>query len=188
MRRVLLCLLCLAAALLAGCGALAPRVEDLPPRPARDTIAAFTLEGRVAARQGETRNQANFSWRHVADSDAILLTTALGQGVAELTRDARGARLLTADRQTAEAPDWEGLSARVFGFALPLSELPRWLLGDVGHALRDAAGRPQQAWANGWDIRYLDYESPAADALPALVELRRDDIELRLKVDAWLLE
>lgn len=157
-------------------------------RPARATVAAFAADGRLAARQAETRSHVNFSWRHQRDSDDILLTTPLGQGIAELTRDARGARLVTADRQTAEAADWEGLSAQVFGFALPLSTLPRWLLADVAATVRDAAGRPQQALVDGWDIRYLAYESPAADALPTLVEFRRDDIELRLKVDEWRLD
>ena len=178
----------MAAALLVGCEALAPRDGEIAARPARAAIATFAIDGRVAARQGETRNHANFSWRHGRDRDDILLTTPLGQGVAELARDVRGARLVTADRQTAEAADWEGLSAQVFGFALPLSSLPRWLLGDVRDAERDAAGRPQQARVDGWDIRYLDYESAAADALPTLVEFRRDDIELRLKVDEWRLD
>ena len=163
-----------------------PAREAAPvARPARDGIAAFSFSGRVAARQGERRHYANIDWRHAAAADEILLTTPLGQGVAELVRDTRGARLVAADGQVTEAPDWEGLSARVFGFALPLADLPRWLLGDVAPAARDERGRPLAAMAAGWDIRYLDYESPAADALPVLIELRRDDIELRLKVDAW---
>lgn len=157
-------------------------------RPARKAIVAFGIDGRLSARQGEERSSANLAWRHDPAVDSILLTTPLGQGVAELTRDARGARLLTADRQTVEAADWEGLSARVFGFTLPLSALPRWLVGDVAAAQRDELGRPRHAVVDGWDIRYLAYESPAAQALPTLVEFRRDDIELRLKVDEWRLE
>ena len=116
------------------------------------------------------------------------MTTPLGQGIAQLDRDARGARLVTADREEVTAPDWESLSARVFGFALPLAGMPRWLLGDVSPTLRDKFGRPQAARVDGWDIRYLDYESDAADALPVLVEMQHDDIELRMKVDAWRLE
>lgn len=157
-------------------------------RPARSAITAFGVDGRLAARQGDKRNYANLTWRHEPAADSILLTTPLGQGVAELVRDARGARLVTADRQTVEAADWEGLSAEVFGFSLPLSALPRWLVGEVAATERDSLGRPRQAFAEGWDIRYLDYESPAADALPILVEFRRDDIELRFKVDEWRLD
>ncbi|CAG0998900.1 Outer-membrane lipoprotein LolB [Rhodocyclaceae bacterium] len=164
------------------------RPEDLPVRPARVQVAAFAVDGRFSARQGETRHHANFSWHHAADRDEILITTPLGQGVAELVRDARGARLVTADRQTVEAEDWESLSARIFGFPLPLSGLPRWLPGDVPARSLDDRGRPETALAEGWTIRYLDYESDAPDALPVLVEFQREDMELRLKVDAWQLD
>lgn len=156
-------------------------------RPERAQILAFSLDGRVAAHREQNHHYANISWRHTAADDDIVITTPLGQGVAQLSRDAAGARLRTADRREVAAADWEDLSAQVFGFALPLAGLPRWLLGDVTPTRRDERGRPVTAVAEGWDIRYLGYESDAADALPVLVEFRRDDIELRLKVDSWQL-
>lgn len=180
--------LCLAAGLLAGCEALPVRGNSLVLRPVPANIAAFSFDGRLSVRRGETSHHANIAWRHTPDADEILLTTPLGQGVAELTRDVRGARLVGADRQVFEAPDWEALSARLFGFELPLSGLPRWVLGDVPSAGRDGNGRPVGARVAGWDIRYLDHESDAPGALPVLIEFRRDDIELRLKVDEWHLE
>lgn len=176
------------AALLAGCEALPLRPGEISPRPARAGISAFSLDGRVMARQEQTRHYANIAWRHTDAADDILVTTPLGQGVAELSRDATGARLVSADKRVAAAADWEGLSAQVFGFALPLAGMPHWLLGNVVPTQRDDLGRPLAALADGWDIRYLDYESAAADALPVLVEFRRGDIELRLKVDSWQLD
>lgn len=145
------------------------------------------MDGRVAAHRGDTHHYANISWRHAPAGDDIVLTTPLGQGVAQLSRSAEGARLKVADGRVVAAADWEELSARVFGFALPLEGMPRWLLGDVAATQRDGKDRPQTALANGWVIRYLGYESDAADALPVLVDFRRDDIEVRLKVDSWQL-
>jgi outer membrane biogenesis lipoprotein LolB len=37
----------------------------------------------------------------------------------------------------------------------------------------------------GWSIEYLGYESAAPDALPILMRARRDEVDLRLKVDSW---
>lgn len=156
-------------------------------RPSRSDIPAFSFDGRVAARQETTQHYANISWRHTRETDDIVLTTPLGQGVAELVRDAGGARLKSADGRSVSAAGWEELSSRVFGFALPLDGMPRWLLGDVATARRDAQGRPLAAQADGWDIDYHAYESEAADALPTLVEFRRGDIDVRLKVDTWQL-
>ncbi len=180
--------------LLSGCSLLpsfGPEMSDMPPRAVtvRSTIAAFSMVGRIAVHQGERHYASNISWQHAAESDEMLFTTPLGQGIAELIRSPDGARLTTADHREFVAADWESLAARVFGIELPLSTLPRWLLADVPVAAqevaRDEAGRPQHMRIDGWWIGYADYESAAAEALPTLIELRRDDIEVRLKIDEW---
>jgi len=137
------------------------------------TIESFAIDGRIAVQQGQTRHYANIAWQHDAGHDAILLSTPLGQGVAQLSRDDTGARLVTTDRGEITAPDWEGLATRILGARLPLNDLPKWL-----------AGRPPEP-ASGWRVEYLDYESEAPDALPTLIELKHEDIEVRLKIDDW---
>jgi outer membrane lipoprotein LolB len=159
------------AAWLAACAQLPPggSISRKPP-----ALTHFELDGRISVRQSQSRQSGNISWRHDTTGDEILLTTPLGQGVAELTRDASGARLVTADRREFAAGDWEGLAEQVFGARLPLNDLPAWV---AGHA-------PPRA--SGWQVEYLEYQSEAADALPTLIEIRRDEIELRLKVSEWI--
>lgn len=173
------------SAMIGGC-TLLPSTGELPPRPLRSAIEAYSLSGRISVRQGEVRYAANIAWQHDSSRDEILLSTPLGQGIAELTRDAAGARLITSDRREFGAPDWEELSVRVFGFALPLTLLPRWVVADAPDgARRDAAGRPQHFSDDGWAVDYRDYEGEAAHALPQLIEIRRDEVEVRLKIDEW---
>lgn len=188
LRALALCLL------LGGCSLLPPAAQDqnLAPRPARDSIAAFAIDGRIAVRHSEHNYVSGITWQHAAKRDEMLLTTPLGQGIAELVRDKDGARLTMSDRREITAADWDELSVKVFGFPLPLSALPRWLVADVPaqaqQLIRDDAGRPQRLRIDGWEITYGSYESAAADALPTLVEMHRDDpdaIELRLKIDSW---
>ncbi len=174
------------SAMIGGCALLQPPAAALAPRPPGAAIEAYTLSGRISVRQGEVRHASNLVWEHDASRDEILLSTPLGQGIAELTRDAGGARLLTSDHREFSAPDWESLSARIFGFTLPLSMLPRWVLADApGSAKRDAAGRPAHFSERGWQVDYGDYETDAPNALPQLIEIRRDDIDVRLKIDEW---
>lgn len=123
-------------------------------------------------RQGEVRHHARIDWRHTLTTDEILLATPLGQGLAELTRDATGARLILADRRHFAADNLSALSRQVFGFALPLETSARWLLGDT-------------AVTEGWRVTIVERESAAADALPTVIELERDDIVVRLKIDEW---
>lgn len=130
----------------------------------------FSLEGRLAIRTQANRYHVQLVWQHAQVRDEILITTPLGQGIAELTRDASGARLTMADRQQRIASDWEALSAQVFNVSLPLTGLPRWIFG-----------HPPPA-TSGWKCQILSVE----EGLPKQIHLERDDIELQLIVDKWL--
>jgi outer membrane lipoprotein LolB len=156
------------ALFLAGCAAV-PVVSQHPAAP---DISQFSFLGRLAVRQGETRYHVNVDWHHDARRDEILLTTPLGQGVAEIVRDAAGARLTLADKRSFVADDWSALSRQVFGFPLPLNASARWLVGDI-------------TATEGWRVTVIERESAAAEALPTVIELERDDIAVRLKIDEW---
>lgn len=196
MRRLLLTLvLPLTLSTLLGACAQLPGLTALDPGsarpPTRINTTGYRLAGRIAVRQGQQHHAANLTWQHSTDRDEILLTTPLGQGVGELTRDQAGAKLTTADKREFRAPDWQSLSAQVFGLALPLSALPRWLLAEVASdalgVKRDGLGRPMRMLVHDWQIAYLEYQGETSDALPSLIELKHDDIEVRLKVDEWQL-
>ncbi|MFN4148777.1 MAG: lipoprotein insertase outer membrane protein LolB [Rhodocyclaceae bacterium] len=154
---------------LAGCAA----VPITPPRPAGADISRFALAGRLTVRQAETRHHVDIDWRHTPEGDRILLTTPFGQGVAELARDEVGARLMLADGRRFEADDWNELARKMFGVALPLEGATRWLLGDLSET-------------GGWRVMIRERENDAAEGLPTLIELERDDIAVRFKIDEWL--
>ncbi|HEY6896403.1 MAG TPA: lipoprotein insertase outer membrane protein LolB [Rhodocyclaceae bacterium] len=178
-----------AALLLALCfplGACELLPQSVPTTLLRPQMAAgFNLDGRLSLQRGETAYHVGIQWRHSIDEDEILLNGPLGQGVAELRRDLAGVHLRSADGREAHGSDWEALSAQVLGVPLPLGGLSHWLLGEAVVELRDEQGRPRRASADGWQIDYLEYASDAADALPTLVEMNRDDIKARLRIDGW---
>lgn len=191
------------ACLLSGCAsvqtqtdlesaaAALPSSPLLLSRPPRVHIAAFDIEGRISVRQGDKRNIVHFDWHHDATQDRLLLTTPLGQGLAELSRDDHGAHLQLSDRRTFEAADMEALAQRLFGMHLPLSRLPEWIVGQVVPPTEqnqdDTMGRPQWRQIDGWRITYMDYESASAHALPVLIDMQQfaEDIDVRLKIDRW---
>lgn len=180
----------IAAALsLAACAPLPAGDELAEPRPARETIRHFTLLGRVAVTDGEHSHAVRVDWRHAPEHDTILISTPFGQGLARLTRDASGALLETADDERHRAADLDSLSARLFGRALPLSGMPRWVLGARadGNPPRelDEYGRARVIREDGWQVEFAQYESQSADALPIALRLSRAPLELRLRVDRW---
>ena len=175
----------LLCAALVGCANLGIQARNPPAvRPA--VVAAFDLAGRISLRQGETPYIAGLSWQHDAAHDEILLSNPLGQGLGELSRDKTGARLVTADGRRLAAADWQGLAQQAFGAELPLAMISRWVVADApANAARDAAGRPLRFESDGWSVAYDSYESESPAALPSSLTIKRADIELRLKVDAW---
>ena len=171
--------------LLAACAGQ-PRHEF--DRPARETITGYSIEGRVSVKRGNEANNAGIEWLHREDSDDISFSGPLGQKVGRLRRDSTGATLEQGAQETIHAADWSGLAERVLGVALPLGQISRWLTAaDIGGAEtdRDHLGRPLQAVVDGWRLDYLSYESADANALPTLIEIKRDDIKVRLKIDQW---
>lgn len=153
---------------LTGCALTPVAAKHLPS----GEISVFSFSGRIAVRQGETRHHVKIDWQHAPTHDAILLTTFLGQGVAEIERDDAGARLLLADKRRFEADDWGTLAEQVFGFRLPLRASARWLLGEPTDA-------------EGWRITVVERESSLPGALPSIIELEHDDISVRLRIDEW---
>ncbi|MBS3916250.1 MAG: outer membrane lipoprotein LolB [Sulfuritalea sp.] len=184
MLRVLLAVALLA--LTAGCATVDRAV--LESRPLRETIDAFRIEGRIAVRHGDERFSASIAWRHDAQSDEIVVSGPLGQGLARLTAGGGTALLETSDQKRYSAADLDGLSEQVFGTRLPVAGLGRWVIGRAafgGAAKLDGAGRLAGLSEQGWVIEYLRYESEAPDALPELLLARRGDVEVRLKIDTW---
>jgi outer membrane lipoprotein LolB len=180
----------MAALIVSACAAVPSALPPSGPRPARNDIGQFALAGRVAVRNGPDSFSARIEWTHAPDGrDEILITSPLGQGVARLRADRLGASVETAEGQRHEAPDLDALSEQVFGARLPLSQLPRWVVGQVWNAVDglelDAAGRPLRFADQGWTVAYLDYEDATPQALPTLIRLQHGDLELRLKVDQW---
>ncbi len=164
--------LCLCLFLLAGCGLQPVRapVERVDVAPER-----FFAHGRLTLRQPERRDHLGFDWQHAPERDAVLLLSPLGQGLAEIGRDAGGAWLARPGQADLRATDLDELAAQVFGIALPLAALPAWLRGVRGNA----------GTLDGWHIAVTETAPHGGRVLPRRIEAHRDDIELLILIDGW---
>lgn len=166
---------------LAACSAL-PTSSDtaLATSPLGPPVEVFHLRGRALLRQEQRIDHFRFDWQHSEERDALLIASPFGQGIGKVSRDATGASLRLADGRSERADSLEALAERLFGTAIPLSELANWLRG----AYPQTAGS-----AGGWsiDIEQVDTlgqpESGATRVLPRVQVLRKEDLLLRLIVD-----
>ena len=167
-------LACLAVLLTAACA-------DLPRQPAAEPVLGpplqrFTVEGRISLRQGERREHLRFSWEHAPGSDVVLLMSPLGQGLAELTRDAAGVRLMQPNQATFSADTLPQLAQRAFGTPLPLDTMAEWLRG---------AQPALSGEIDGWRVVITDTSPFRQHRLLRIMEASRDEVEFKLLVDEW---
>ena len=165
---------CLLALLLTACAGLPP------PSPAALTLGPplqrFIAEGRISLRQGGHSDHLRFRWEHTRESDAVLLMSPLGQGMAELTRDAGGARLTQPNQAPVLAASLALLAQRVTGAPLPLEALADWLRG----------ARPALSGeVDGWQVVISDTTVLRRSRLLRVMEASREDVGLKLIVDEW---
>ncbi len=177
--------LLVAVFLLAACATSTSSPDAAAPQ--RDSLTDFALEGRFSLRQEDKNYSGRLSWRHAGLINTLLLASPFGQGMAEITTSASGARLKSSDGKVYAAIDTETLTKQVLGYTLPLTQLADWVRGRAsGGALElDGQGRPLRLRHQGWRIDY-DYESDDPQALPSRIFAEgADGLELRLRIDEW---
>jgi outer membrane lipoprotein LolB len=177
------------ALLLAGCAAVPPAtsidVESALP-------ARWTLQGRIGVQSGEQSLSGQIHWQHGQDSDDLLMTSPLGQGVARILRDSEGVVLELPNQPALRALDADALTRDALGYTLPVAGLTWWVLarpdpGRAYEARRDGAGRLMRLEQDGWVIDYLQYAS-GMPGRPRKLVVTRDDLEIRLVTDSWEVE
>lgn len=170
-----------------ACAPLAPQLEAPPA--VRTAADAFELHGRLSASDGQQAASGTVDWQHEHGSNNWTLASPLGQILARLDSDARGAQLRTADGQHFSAASADELLPRVLGIEIPVDRLAHWVqaapAADAEVRTRDAAGRPALVIDRGWRIEYPAYADASPAAAPARIEVSRGDARLRLLIDAW---
>lgn len=175
------------ALVVAAC-AIAPTAPPPAAVPIRDE--PFGMDGRLSARRGNDAVSVAFAWTHASPRDDLVLTSPLGQAVAELAGDASTGRVEVrmADGRREEASGWAELTERVVGFPLPVGGLAWWARGaaraDAPHAVEyDAAGRANVLRQDGCEIVYA-YDD-GSTRRPSRLRLVCHDVEMRIVIDRW---
>ncbi len=161
----------------------------------------FALTGRFAIRHAQEGGSGRIEWRHTANTDDLLVSTPIGQGLARVTRRDGVYEITTREQQVRRAVDPQVLTEKMLGWRLPLEGLPDWVRGRPSPDLparveRDAQGRVTWIEQQGWRIEYQQYRdalpadavqkfSAAPASLPLRIQLQRDDLQIRLLIEQW---
>ncbi len=167
--------------LLHACASVPP-----PVPPPAGMAQAFAMQGRVSVQYGEQSLSGQLSWQANAAGDEVLLSSPLGQGLASISRDARGVRLVRPGEAAVVAENVELLTQSELGFRLPLSGLRYWIQARpdparASEVRRNAAGGVEQIAQDGWKIDYLQFH----ENRPRKMQVTREGLDIRLVIDEW---
>jgi outer membrane lipoprotein LolB len=172
------------ATLLAACAMLQP---EQPTERAR----AFDLMGRVAVNHEGRAFSGGVRWEHTAERDEVWLLTPVGQALAHIVGDAKGATYTGADRSRHTARDISSLTRRALGWELPIEHLSWWVQGAIApaaviqHVERDEHGRLVTLTQEGWRIAYAHYPPAEHGGRPRRLDIASGGQEIRLVIDSW---
>ncbi len=153
-----------AALTLAGCAAppLTPDVGGAAQWSGRFSVTASS-DGAP-----DERSSGRFLL-HVLDGRSRLeLSSPLGQTLAQLQLADGRAQLTTAEGKRFEADSAEALTEQVFGWRVPVGDLPRWLDGRFSSPTEFDGTRVAAARESDWTIRVEAWRDEARPARLAL--------------------
>ena len=177
------------ASVVGGC-ATPPTTPELPAAGGTPNL----WSGRFAVTVSEAgfqprdeRSSGRFSLRTAGDSSRLELSSPLGQTMAQVTLAAGGATLVASDGRVYEAESAEALTEQVFGWRVPLANLPDWLEGRIAEPTERDGSRVVAGLDHGWSVRIDASETgrPRRLALdwPADAGAGERRLSLRLVVD-----
>ena len=161
-RRLALAWLAALPLAVAGCASLPPSGDErngafagavAPPAPTR-WAGRFSV---TASEAGAERREEHATGRFVLEArrgvTLLELATPLGQTLASASLRDGQASLVTAQGQRYEAESAEQLTEQVFGWRVPVGDLPGWLRGRLPHPSESEDGHPVAGHENGGSVR-----------------------------------
>ena len=152
-------------------------------RQQRVQFQKWRLQGRLLIKSDDVLT-ANIQWQHDGDIDILRLSGALGVGamLIELSENeivlnnGRGERLVS--------QDIDAFIAQQIGFAVPITALRQWVLGEYlpGVSVAQLENGFRQL---GWHVTYNEYMDTSVGVMPHKIKVTKEEIKLQLIIDQW---
>lgn len=156
-------------------------------------LQAWSLRGRLSARNDRGGWAAGLQWRQGDADFDISLSGPLGQGLGRLYGQDGRVRLELPHRPAEEGDSADVLLEPRVGLVVPFDGLRYWLTGQpdparpVASQELDALGRLTRLEQDGWAILYQHYAPLDGLEVPDRIEISHGSLRLKVIVDEWKL-
>jgi outer membrane lipoprotein LolB len=183
---------------LTGCAGFVPATaQSTAPLIQRSYAQKIDITGRLSAQydslNGPQSIHINFTWSQTPEQTLISLGSPTGQTIATILINDQGALLTQTDKPPRSANDPNQLFQDMLGWPLPIGGLRDWLQGftNPDHQRVINQTEADQAFkADGWDLRYPNWQIEQNSARPKRLDLSRQTeqaglVSLRIVMDEW---
>jgi outer membrane lipoprotein LolB len=166
-----------------------PPTDALTPSPQEkkigsvQAIKAFTIKGRIAARDNNDGFSASFYWTQSSPNHfSVKLFGPMGAGSTYIKRQGQTITIKTA-KETIRSQEPEQLIRQATGYPLPIQSLYYWLRGlnTKNHPFHSTLNE------NNWQINILQTKQVNSLTLPEKLRLQSNELTIKLKVSSWTL-
>ena len=154
-------------------------------------LTRWQFKGRIAIQMEKQGWTASFHWRQDQQDYLLRVFTPLGRGNYEISGNADGAVMQTANNSIVHADDAETLLRDNLGWYIPSSSLKYWVRGlpvpgkkNAG-LLLDQKGRLAELSQSGWLVRYSHYINSGEYELPTKIIMQNNNLKIRLVIKHW---
>ncbi len=153
-------------------------------------LDAWRFEGRLAVKTHNDSWHANLEWSHSFELDKLQLSGPFGQGATQILIYPDSIRITDSKGNTEVSENPGRTLERRFGFKAPLSALKYWVLGVTEPNAKncienDTNGFLRKIWHKDWEVFIKKYRVLNKYTVPKLIEIKNDDVILKLVIDRW---
>ncbi|WP_299668837.1 lipoprotein insertase outer membrane protein LolB [uncultured Psychromonas sp.] len=153
----------------------------------------WTLTGKLAIFLESDRQSANIYWQQQGDDYSIQLTTFIGTRILQVTKNEQGVEIINNDDEVFTGQDANTLIKQLSpGLDLPIAALQQWIKGNPANASYQLNDQQQvsellglDASQNLWEVDFQQYQVFSGSVLPTKVNLKRDDIRVKIAINQW---
>ncbi|WP_166372176.1 lipoprotein insertase outer membrane protein LolB [Psychromonas sp. SA13A] len=153
----------------------------------------WTLTGKLAIFLESDRQSANIYWQQQGDDYSIQLTTFIGTRILQVTKNEQGVEIINNDDEVFTGQDANTLIKQLSpGLDLPIAALQQWIKGNPANASYQLNDQQQvselvglDASQNIWEVDFQQYQVFSGTLLPTKVNLKRDDIRVKIAINQW---
>jgi len=166
-------------------------MADWPARRAQLQMRAqFTAQGRIGVVAGTDGFNGHLRWSQDGTRSTVSLDGPFGVGGVRIVADAG---LLTVTNPSGEALDSQAAHdalVRRLGFEPPLNSLRYWIQGVPDPAGLSTESLGAQGYLatlaqSGWTVTFNGYMQTPDGALPQKMTVARDQVRVKLVIEAW---